>query len=71
MFTLIAITYRWMGNRALYAATFFISIWFLLAVLVRAMWMCLTRRVDWRRTSYSHAIDASVPLSRYPGRGPG
>jgi glycosyltransferase involved in cell wall biosynthesis len=58
MFTLIAIVYRWMGNRALYAATFFVSIWFLLAVLARALWMCVTGRVAWRGTSYSHDIGA-------------
>jgi glycosyltransferase involved in cell wall biosynthesis len=66
MLILIAVIYRWMGNRARYAPTFFVTVWFLLAVLARALWMCLTRRVDWRGTSYSHSV--SPPLSRFPGR---
>lgn len=64
MTILIGNIYRWMGNRASYAASFFITAWFLLAVLARAMWMCLTRRVDWRGTTYSHEIRAVEGIKR-------
>jgi chlorobactene glucosyltransferase len=64
MLVLIGIIYRWMGNQAIYAPTFFVTVWFLLAVLARALWMCLTGRVDWRGTSYSHAIGAVQGIKR-------
>jgi len=57
----LGIIYRWMGNRAIYAAAFFISGWFVMVMLCRAVWMCLTRRVDWRGTSYSHPIGLANP----------
>jgi glycosyltransferase involved in cell wall biosynthesis len=57
----LGIIYRWMGTRAIYAAAFFISGWFVLVMLCRAVWMCLTRRVDWRGTSYSHQIGLADP----------
>jgi hypothetical protein len=57
----LGIIYRWMGNRAIGAAAFFISGWFVLAILCRSVWMCLTRRVDWRGTSYSHSVGLANP----------
>jgi glycosyltransferase involved in cell wall biosynthesis len=57
----LGIIYRWMGTRAIYAAAFFVSGWFVLVMLCRAIWMCLTRRVDWRGTSYSHPIGLADP----------
>jgi chlorobactene glucosyltransferase len=71
MTVLIAIIYRWMGNQPLFSLTFLISAWFLLAVLGRALWMFLTRRVDWRGTSYSHAIGAALPVSESSAKGQG
>ena len=55
----IGIIYRWMGARAIYAAAFFITGLFVLAILARAVWMCITGRVHWRGTSYSHQIEPS------------
>jgi glycosyltransferase involved in cell wall biosynthesis len=52
----LGVIYRWMGTRPIYAAAFFISGWFVMAILCRAVWMCLTRRVHWRGTRYSHPI---------------
>jgi len=57
----LGIIYRWMGNRPIYAAVFFISGWFVMAMLCRAVWMCLTRRVHWRGTRYSHPIGLANP----------
>jgi hypothetical protein len=53
----IGIIYRWMGARAIYAAAFFITGLFVLAILARAVWMCITGRVHWRGTNYSHQIE--------------
>lgn len=55
----IGIIYRWMKTRALYAAAFFVTGWFVLAILARAVWMCITGRVSWRGTDYSHQMEAS------------
>jgi glycosyltransferase involved in cell wall biosynthesis len=57
----IAIIYRWMGNRGIYALLFPISAIFLLAILARAVWMCLTKKVQWRGTTYSHQIELANP----------
>ncbi len=57
----IGIIYRWMGARAIYAATFFVTGLFVLAILGRAIWMCITGRVHWRGTSYSHQIELVNP----------
>jgi len=53
----IGIIYRWMGARAIYAAAFSITGLFVLAILARAVWMCITGRVHWRGTNYSHQIE--------------
>jgi glycosyltransferase involved in cell wall biosynthesis len=55
----IGIIYRWMGARAIYAAAFFVTGLFVLVILARAVWMCITGRVHWRGTSYSHQIEPS------------
>jgi chlorobactene glucosyltransferase len=58
----IAIIYRWMGARGLYSLLFPFSATFILAILARSVWMCLTKRVHWRGTTYSHQIElASNP----------
>jgi chlorobactene glucosyltransferase len=61
MTTLIGVIYRWMGGRAIYAAAFFMTGLFVLAILARAVWMCITGRVHWRGTSYSHQIELVNP----------
>lgn len=57
----IGIIYRWMGTRAVNAAAFFVTGLFLLIILARAVWMCITGRVRWRGTSYSHRIELVNP----------
>jgi glycosyltransferase involved in cell wall biosynthesis len=57
----IGIIYRWMGNRGAYALLFPISAIFLLVILARAVWMCLTKKVHWRGTTYSHQIELAKP----------
>jgi chlorobactene glucosyltransferase len=55
----IGIIYRWMGARAIYALAFLITGLFVLAILARAVWMCITGKVHWRGTNYSHQIGAA------------
>ncbi len=57
----IGIIFRWMGARAIYAAVSFITGLFVLVILAHAVWMCITGRVHWRGTSYSHAIEMANP----------
>jgi hypothetical protein len=57
----IAVIYRWMGNRGFYAIFFPISSLFILAIALRAVWMCLTKKVHWRGTTYSHHIELANP----------
>jgi glycosyltransferase involved in cell wall biosynthesis len=57
----IGMTFRWMGGRAIYAAASFITGLFILAILAHAVWMCITGRVHWRGTSYSHPIETVNP----------
>jgi glycosyltransferase involved in cell wall biosynthesis len=57
----IGIIYRWMGARGIYALLFPISAIFLLVILARAVWMCLTKKVSWRGTTYSHQIELAKP----------
>jgi len=52
----LGIVYRWMGNRAIYALLFPVAAPFILFVLARSVWMCLTGKVHWRGTRYSHEI---------------
>jgi glycosyltransferase involved in cell wall biosynthesis len=58
---LLGIIYRWMGGRAVYAGAAFVTGLFVLAILVRALWMCITGRVSWRGTSYSHQLQSVSP----------
>jgi len=55
----IGMIYRWMGARGIYAAAFVVTGVFVLAILARAVWMCITGRVSWRGTTYSHQIELS------------
>ena len=61
MTTLIGIVYQWMRTRPIYAAAFFVTGLFVLAILARAVWMCITGKVHWRGTRYSHQIELINP----------
>ena len=56
----IGIMYHWTLNPRRYALAFPITAIFMLAIFVRSIWMCLTKRVEWRGTSYNHTMDRSV-----------
>jgi chlorobactene glucosyltransferase len=57
----IGVLYRWMGARAVYAAGFFVTGLFVLVIMARAVWMCITGRVQWRGTNYSHQMELAKP----------
>ena len=48
--------YRWSGNARYYALLFPLSGTFLLATFLKALTMCVTKKVEWRGTSYSHVM---------------
>ena len=57
----VGVMYRWTLNPRRYALLFLPVTAALLAVIfARAVWMCLTRRVEWRGTHYRHAMDHGV-----------
>jgi chlorobactene glucosyltransferase len=53
---LIMVVYAWSGNARRYALLLPLGAVLLLAIFVRSLWMCVTRRVEWRGTSYSHRL---------------
>jgi cellulose synthase/poly-beta-1,6-N-acetylglucosamine synthase-like glycosyltransferase len=56
----IGIMYKWTLNPRRYALLFPVTSVFLLVIFARAVWMCLTKRVEWRGTHYQHAMDHGV-----------
>jgi chlorobactene glucosyltransferase len=56
----IGIMYRWTLNPRRYALAFPITAALLLVIFFRAVWMCVTRKVEWRGTQYQHAMDHGV-----------
>jgi chlorobactene glucosyltransferase len=56
----IGVMYRWTRNPPAFALLFPVTSVLLLIIFARAVWMCLTRRVEWRGTSYRHAMDHGV-----------
>ncbi|MGA2232477.1 MAG: glycosyltransferase family 2 protein [Tepidisphaeraceae bacterium] len=56
----VAIMYRWTLNPRRYALLFPVTAILLLVIFARAVWMCLTKRVEWRGTVYHHAMDHGV-----------
>jgi len=52
MFYQVGIMYRWTLNPRRYALFLPLTGLFLLTIFVRSVWMCLTKKVEWRGTSY-------------------
>ena len=49
----LASAYRWGGNRAGYALLWPMSTLVLLAIFARSLYLCATKKLDWRGVSYS------------------
>jgi chlorobactene glucosyltransferase len=56
----IGVMYHWTRNSRRYALAFPVTAVLLLAILVRAVRMCVTRRVEWRGTQYQYAMKHGV-----------
>jgi glycosyltransferase involved in cell wall biosynthesis len=57
--------YRWSGNRRLNAFLFPIAGPMLMLILLKALKMCITKKVEWRGTAYSHNMEKKLsPASK-------
>jgi len=60
MSTLIALMYRSVRNSAWFALLFPVAGSCVVYILARAAWMCVTRRIEWRGTVYTHTIGSAA-----------
>ena len=60
--------YKWTGNSARYALMFPIAGPMLSYIFCRALKMCVTKKVEWRGTAYSHVMQ-TIPQEDGPGDG--
>lgn len=58
----VAAAYAWSGNRRRLALLFPLGGAMLLGIFARAAWMCVTGKVEWRGTRYTHRMSREVPL---------
>ncbi len=56
----VSILYRWSGNPGRNALLFPIAGPMLLGIFARALQMCVTKKVEWRGTAYSHTMAATL-----------
>ncbi len=59
----LAITFSWTRNKRRYALAFPVAGVLLLYMQARAVWMCISGKVEWRGTQYAHAV---APVSASP-----
>ncbi len=52
----LAMVYFWSGNPIINGFLFPISGPMLIAIMIRGIWMCITKKVTWRGTSYAHVM---------------
>ena len=60
MTTLIGLMYRSVRNSFWYALLFPVAGPCVVYILARAAWMCVSRRIEWRGTVYTHAIGSAA-----------
>jgi chlorobactene glucosyltransferase len=58
----IGVMYAWTGNPRRYAWVWPITLVMLLGILFRALWMCVTKKVEWRGTSYGHTMTTQLTV---------
>lgn len=56
MTVVLGIMYRWTGNPPALALAFPLGGGVLAGIFVRSLWMCVTGRVEWRGTRYTHRM---------------
>lgn len=64
MTAMLRIMYRWTGNRPGLALAFPLGGAMLLGIFARALWMCITGRVEWRGTRYTHRMTPGLLESK-------
>ncbi len=72
---LLGMAYAWSGNSRRNALLFPIGGTLLMTIFLRALRMCITKKVEWRGTAYSHVMTAdlscgssvSTPVDGAPG----
>jgi GT2 family glycosyltransferase len=60
MFWLLGVVYAWSGNSRRNAFLFPIGGTLLMVIFLRALRMCITKKVEWRGTAYSHVMAADL-----------
>jgi chlorobactene glucosyltransferase len=63
MTAILAAMYAWSGNQKRYALLFPLGAVMLLGIFLKSLRMCVTGRVEWRGTSYSHRMAPSQEVS--------
>jgi glycosyltransferase involved in cell wall biosynthesis len=63
----LATLYRWSGNRRRNAFLFPLGGSMLMAIFARALRMCVTKKVEWRGTAYSHTMASELTGSTPTG----
>jgi hypothetical protein len=61
---LVSTLYAWSGNPRRNALLFPIAGSMLLGIFARALKMCVTKKVEWRGTAYSHTMAATLGPSQ-------
>ena len=62
----LGVLYKWSGNPRRNALLFPLGGALLLAIFLKALKMCVTKKVEWRGTSYSHAMAATLGTPAHP-----
>jgi glycosyltransferase involved in cell wall biosynthesis len=57
----IGTLYEWSGNPRRNAWAWPVSLAMLLAIMFRALKMCVTKKVEWRGTTYAHTMASNLP----------
>jgi glycosyltransferase involved in cell wall biosynthesis len=66
MTSCLATLYRWSGNPRRNAFLFPLGGGMLMAIFARALRMCITKKVEWRGTAYSHKMASKLTSSTPP-----
>lgn len=61
MHTLIGMTYRWTANAIRYTLAFPLAALMLIGILLKAIRLCRTKRLEWRGTVYSNLMESTEP----------
>lgn len=69
MTAFLGVMYHWSGNRRRNALLFPVAGSLLVYIFLRALKMCVTKKVEWRGTSYQHTMQ-EIPVETRPAQEP-